>query len=357
MEKQGLLIVGRLHSSQERSAVLGLIKKLNWPVYVDINSGLRLGQPHTNIIHYFDLLLGHRQIQEMFTPEIVIQLGGKITSKRLYKHLKTTVLKHYFIIDKSPTRVNPEHIPGHQLEVDIVSFSNAITSKILGSPGSEKRTFLREVSNKIDHILNDTINTGGVLTEPAVARLISQHIPKNTGLFIASSMPIRNMNLFSAGNGCSVQSAANRGASGIDGTLASAIGFANGLQQTTTILIGDLALLHDLNSLALITSPNLHLIIVVINNNGGGIFSFLPIVKYKSIFDAYFGTPHDLNFKYAAKMFGLSYENPATQESFVEMYRNALMAKKSFLIEITIDRQLNTEFHKKITQKVFTELQ
>ena len=150
------------------------------------------------------------------------------------------------------------------------------------------------------------------ISEPGVARKITQLIPGNHVLFSASSMPIRDLDMFANPDSQPVPFAANRGASGIDGTVASAIGFSRGHHKPVTLLIGDLALLHDLNSLAFIKNYPEQVIIVVINNDGGGIFSFLPVPKHTEHFETCFGTPHGFNFEGAASQFGLNYIRPST---------------------------------------------
>ena len=354
----GLIILGRLHNDEERSVVLDLVQKLNWPVYVDITSGLRMGYPNTNFIHYFDLILHLRNLPNLFAPSMVMQFGGKITSKRLYEYIKTISPGSYYVVDKSPFRINPEHISGNRIEADIPTFCRALIDKIPGQSHSSALQLLKKFSQKVDNIIEHKINAKKSLGELEAARLISRYIPKKTGLFIASSMPIRNMNLFAVANGSPGLLGINRGASGIDGTLASAVGFAKGLGRgPTTLLIGDLALLHDLNSLALVKSEKMLLIVVVINNNGGGIFSFLPVSQHKPIFERYFGTPHHLDFKQAAQMFGLTYTKPSNRKDFVNDYKQALTREQGSLIEIESDRQQTVDFHTNLVAQVTSEIQ
>ena len=82
--------------------------------------------------------------------------------------------------------------------------------------------------------------------------MVAQHVPAESGLFLASSLPVREVDMYADHKGKSVVVGANRGASGIDGTVASACGFAAGLGRPVTLLTGDLALLYDLNSLAML---------------------------------------------------------------------------------------------------------
>jgi 2-succinyl-5-enolpyruvyl-6-hydroxy-3-cyclohexene-1-carboxylate synthase len=159
-------------------------------------------------------------------------------------------------------------------------------------------------------------------------------------------MPIRDLDTYAAADGAPVPVAANRGASGIDGTVATASGFARGLGGPATLLIGDLALLHDLNSLVMLR--DLRVVVVVLNNDGGGIFSFLPVSRYKEFFEPYFGTPQGVDFEPAAAMFGLGYERPGTTNEFMEVYRAACARDGSTLIEVRTDRKENVALHREL---------
>jgi 2-succinyl-5-enolpyruvyl-6-hydroxy-3-cyclohexene-1-carboxylate synthase len=167
-------------------------------------------------------------------------------------------------------------------------------------------------------------------------------------------MPIRDVDTFAAPDGAPVPVAANRGASGIDGTVASAAGFARGLGRPLTLLIGDLALLHDLNSLAMLR--DLPVVVVVLNNDGGAIFSFLPVARHKEFFEPYFGTPQGLSFEHAAAMFGLGYERPRSATEFVEAYSAAYVRNGPTLIEVRTDREENLEVHRRLLETLSTEL-
>jgi 2-succinyl-5-enolpyruvyl-6-hydroxy-3-cyclohexene-1-carboxylate synthase len=201
-----------------------------------------------------------------------------------------------------------------------------------------------EVGRHLDEIFSKEPN------EPLVARIISRSVPRGHGLVVASSMPVRDLDTYAAADGAPVPLAANRGASGIDGTVATAAGFARGLRRPVTVLIGDLALLHDLNSLAMLR--DVHVVVVVLNNDGGGIFSFLPVARHEEFFEPYFGTPQGVDFEPAAKMFGLAYERPGTTAEFVEAYGSACARGTSSLIEVRTDRTENVALHRRVLEEV-----
>jgi 2-succinyl-5-enolpyruvyl-6-hydroxy-3-cyclohexene-1-carboxylate synthase len=164
-------------------------------------------------------------------------------------------------------------------------------------------------------------------------------------------MPVRDLDTFAAPDGAPVPVAANRGASGIDGTVATAAGFARGLGRPVTLLIGDLALLHDMNSLAMLRG--VQVVVVVLNNDGGGIFSFLPVASQKQFFEPYFGTPQGLGFEPAAAMFGLAYEQPHTTGEFLGAYAGACASGVSSILEVRTDRGENVRLHAELLRLAF----
>ena len=216
---------------------------------------------------------------------------------------------------------------------------------------------LRSASDRISVTAAKFLKTAK-LTEPLVALTISELISSQHGLWVSNSMPIRDLDMFGVSTieenseVLSLRIGANRGTSGIEGAIASATGFAVGLQAPVTAIVGDLSSLYDLNSLALLPRNSQPVIVVIINNDGGGIFSFLPIAKSTQIFDTYFGTPHGINFCHAAAMFELDYYHPQHREDLIRDYTQALAARGSAIIEVTTDRTENLQLHQDLNRGI-----
>ena len=189
-----------------------------------------------------------------------------------------------------------------------------------------------------------------LFSEMKLVRTLTKIIPESHALFLGNSLPVREVDFYGSGNGSEVKVGLNRGASGIDGLVASSAGYSKGLNQPLTLLLGDLSLLHDLNSLKLISESPKPIVLIVLNNHGGGIFSFLPISEHKDIFETYFSTPHSLEFKDAAKMFKLSYFNPESPEEFESIYLKQASADKSCIIEVNTLKEDNIRVQKEWTE-------
>ena len=350
--KQGIIVVGKLSTDKERKAVEQLSKKLNWPIFADLTSRLRLGNSHTNVIHYFDQVLLTKAFNQLAKVDAVIHLGGRITSKRWYQFIEQAPIKNYLMVLNHPLRNDPLHMVTDRIHASVEQFCQYAVRHITKSNNQKWLTQCQELNKEVAQHIKQHFSEQVDLTEPETARLVSQLIKKDDALFLANSLPLREMDMYADTRGASVVIGSNRGASGIDGTIASAIGFSEGLKKDVTLLIGDLAFLYDLNSLPMLKTLDQKLVIVILNNNGGGIFSFLPIVKQKDVFEQYFGTPHNLKFKEAAKMFGLEYCVPKSKCDFVKDYKQAQKSSVSTIIEVKSNRQYNFKIHQDLNNQL-----
>jgi 2-succinyl-5-enolpyruvyl-6-hydroxy-3-cyclohexene-1-carboxylate synthase len=351
--ERGLVVAGRLPSRKHGEAVLRLADSLGWPLLPDVGSQLRLGAASKNLVQYHDALLASDSFEEAHPPGAVLHFGGRSLSKRLERFLATTRPDPYVVVRENPFRLDPGHRVTHSVEADVVDLCTALAQAAERHPPAAAASWTaswREASERVDGYLDRVFEEARNLNEPLVARLVSRHIPEGHALCVASSMPVRDLDTFAASDGAPAPVAANRGASGIDGTVATAAGFARGSGRPVTLLMGDLALLHDLNSLALLRG--LPVTVVVLNNDGGAIFSFLPVARHKAFFEPYFGTPHGLSFEHAAAMFSLHYEHPRSAAKVIETYRAACERNGPTLIEVRTDRAENVELHRRLLSEI-----
>ena len=158
-------------------------------------------------------------------------------------------------------------------------------------------------------------------------------------LFYGSSMPIRDADFLAIHPPRDWHAGANRGASGIDGLIASAAGHAIGTGEPVVAFVGDVSALHDLSSLSLAAMVETLLVIVVLNNDGGGIFRYLPIAKHSDVFEALFTTPHGLSFAPVAKALGLAAESPTTRAAMKKSVAKALKRGGATVIEVSCARE------------------
>ncbi|MEO0858209.1 MAG: 2-succinyl-5-enolpyruvyl-6-hydroxy-3-cyclohexene-1-carboxylic-acid synthase [Bacteroidota bacterium] len=362
--ERGVVVVGRLRTEAESSAARRVAEALGWPLLADVESGLRTGHAdHPLVVAHADLVLTSAPFCAAVRPDAVLHLGGRPVSKRLAQHLAACAPPCYAVVRDGPDRFDPRHHVTHRFESDLVAFADALLAGDVVNPTDDAwQAGWHKADTAVRKHLADTLDAVDQhepLSEPLVARLVSQHRPADHALVLAASMPIRDVDAFADPTVPAAEVFANRGASGIDGTVATAAGVARGRSAPATLLIGDLALLHDLNSLALLRDPDVSMaaqppvVIVAINNDGGGIFHFLPLAREgvesgavpAANFERFFGTPHGLGFADAARLFNLAYHAPTTPAGFIEAYRTACTAATSSLIEVRTERDANRALH------------
>lgn len=345
--RRGLIVIGSLPKERDREAAAALSERLGWPVAADIRSGLRLGAGPGNLVPYIDQLLLSERLRAAFAPDVVLHLGGQPTSKRLAQALSALSDAALISVQEHPFRHDPGHRITHRLQADINRFCALLTGQLAPgatAPAGAWGAGLREASALAGAAIDDFV-AAAPFGEIAAARIVSREIPAGHGLFLGNSMPIRDMEMFADTAGARPEVAANRGASGIDGIVSTASGFACGLGQPATLMIGDLSLLHDLTALVHLRALPQPLIIVVLNNGGGGIFQFLPIARHPDLLDPWFTAPHDVEFAGIRRLFGIPCHRPATAAEFVAVYREACASGASAVIEVRTDRAENLAAH------------
>lgn len=339
----GLLLVGRLHSVAEKEGVLTLARKLQWPVLPDITSGLRCeDRSDAGIIHYYDQLLLANQPPARIAPDVILHIGGQFTSRRLLDWISHQRPKQFVNLNSGAWPHDPYRQNTMRVSADIAVAAEQLVACIASASPSTSIEWWQSGSARVRRAIDGQQAVAQALGEPLVAKWISEMIPDRSGLFIGSSMAIRAFDMFATPGPKRITIAANRGASGIDGTLATAIGFARGLRAAVTVVLGDLTLLHDLNSLALVAPSEEPITLVVINNDGGRIFSFLSFADPGAEFERHFIAPHGYTFEAAAQMFHWNYRHPTTAVEFAEAYRQASVGHAHTLIEVSIHKDMYT---------------
>ncbi|MGK7932601.1 MAG: 2-succinyl-5-enolpyruvyl-6-hydroxy-3-cyclohexene-1-carboxylic-acid synthase [Microcystaceae cyanobacterium] len=354
--EEGILCIGRLNNFSEQELVIKFAKQLNWPVFADVQSGLRLNSSIPQLIPYFDYLVLQENFNKLYPIETVLQIGDRIISKSFQQWLSKSEITHHIVVTDYEEQYDPNYTVTWQIKSNISLFCQQIIDSLSLSQQEDLLKKLQQQSQTVELTIDNILNQQTSLNEPLVSRLISHYLPAEHGLYLANSMAIREMDRYGVSDGKNRKVAANRGTSGIEGTIATASGFSKGIKAPVTVLIGDLAFLHDLNSLAQLNALDYPLIIVLVNNDGGGIFSFLPISEVSDVFEPYFGTPHGLQFKAASQLFKIDYYQPQTPTEFAQMYQTALNSSQSTLIEVISDRTYNYQLHQDLQNEILSQL-
>jgi 2-succinyl-5-enolpyruvyl-6-hydroxy-3-cyclohexene-1-carboxylate synthase len=350
--KRGLIVAGTLPPYIDVQPVVALAERLHWPLVADIHSGARFcGLRSTAVVSHFDLFLRVEEFRRKFQPDLILHFGGPPISKHLARYLAEGDAEQIMVSDH-PHRHDPDHMVTRRVESDPIWLATELAARLGRSPSALHDAFVAAEQASAAVIESFLTSNVELVSEFGVAREIFEQATDERGIFLATSMPIREADAFAAAGDSRLHVCANRGVNGIDGTIASAVGFAAGRQSAVTLLIGDLAFLHDLNSLALVGQSAQPITIVVINNDGGGIFSFLPVAGATEHFERFFGTPHGVDFAPSAAQFGIDYCRVDTLSGFVSEYGYAITSGVSSIIEVTSERARNLSQHQQLWDTV-----
>lgn len=308
LPEHGLIIAGPAQPvlpDQYCRAIAHLSKSLGYPVLAEGISPLRnYVNLNLNLISTYDLILRNPIVADKLVPEIVIRIGEMPTSKQLRTWL-TTTQPPQLIVDPDGRNLDPLHGKTTHLRLTVEAFAHSIPRHTKPSTAYLDRWRMAEAQAR--RMLDKTMAETEFLFECKVAWLLSKVLPAGTPLFISSSMPVRDVEFFWSPNNFKIKPFFNRGANGIDGSLSTALGIAH-RQQSSVMLTGDLALLHDTNGFLLRSQFAGHLTIVLIDNNGGGIFEMLPISQFEPPFETFFATPQSVNFAQLCTTYGIEHE-------------------------------------------------
>ena len=338
---EALVIAGGCRPDEVRAAQQ-FASELDAPLLTDITSNFR-GITPDNVSN-----------PKLPSPNTVVHVGGRIVSKAWLKYTQSSLPDSRILhLSSNDSPINPsQHGAYEHILADLSNCRFNIRRHGAGTTQFRKTWEASESARRIA-IQRVVEESGDQLHEPGIAWQLGQLIPVEHGLFIGNSTPIRDMDWFSNWpQDKDVVVGANRGASGIDGLLATAVGFAMGLDRKTTLLIGDLSALHDLNSMSLLAQSAVPLIVLIINNLGGGIFDLLPIAKQTEHYERFFATPHSRGFHHAAQMFDLNYAKSTTFSEFATQYAEATRSSVSTVIELRTDREYNMRIRKLIQAEI-----
>jgi 2-succinyl-5-enolpyruvyl-6-hydroxy-3-cyclohexene-1-carboxylate synthase len=330
--RRGVIIAGRGASRD----VLSLSASLGWPIFADAVSGVR--EQNSSVVIAFDAILRSEVFALSHVPEFVIRIGAPPASKVLAQWIKKNECR---VVQLRSSELVTD--PDHAVEFTVIGDVAATTRILASSTTSCDKTWIQEWTTAEETTQKAIADwTSKNYSEPSIARTVTAAMTVGSHLVISSSMPIRDVEWFGTStSGVTVHS--NRGTNGIDGVISTAVGVALSTKARVTVLIGDVACLHDSNGLWALSRRDVDLTIVVTNNDGGSIFSFLPQAQIvsNSDFELLYGTPHGASFEHLAATHGIAYEHVTS----VKDLEATLQRGGTRLIELPCDRFANVSQH------------
>jgi 2-succinyl-5-enolpyruvyl-6-hydroxy-3-cyclohexene-1-carboxylate synthase len=335
--ERGLLFAG---DGPDAAPLVAVAERLGWPVLAEPTSGARHG---AHAIGTAALLAQAEAFAAAHQPDLVLRVGRPQLSRPVAA-LAGRGVERQILIDPDGAWLDPGRALSRIVRGDITATAAGLLERLAPREPGEWLAGWRAADARARAAVDALLDAEG-LTEPRVARDVAAAVPPGGTLVVGSSMPIRDLDQVMAPRG-DIRVLANRGVSGIDGFVSTAVGIALASGGPTVALCGDLSLLHDANGLL---GADADLTIVVVNNDGGGIFSFLPQARHPDGFERVFGTPHGADLSSLAAAYGAAHELVHAPE---RLHGKETVNGGVRILEVRTDRAANVALHRRLRDAV-----
>jgi 2-succinyl-5-enolpyruvyl-6-hydroxy-3-cyclohexene-1-carboxylate synthase len=304
--RSGVIVAGRQLDPELREPLAELARASGFPILAEPTSQLRCG-PHdrSHVVSTYDHLLRDESFRESAKPDLVLRFGEMPTSKPLRTWLAESGADQ-IVVDPRCGWNEPTGRAAALLRADPTELASGWAARLCDEQRPAPTIWLEADAAAREDLLSELEDLDET-TEPGLHLALGQAHSDGDLVYTASSMPIRDQEAYLPPSATDALFLCNRGANGIDGLVSSGIGAAHASGRPTTIVTGDLGLLHDIGGLAALRDVSVPVRIVVVNNDGGGIFGFLPQAKALAAeeFEALLTTPRNVDVAKAAALFDL----------------------------------------------------
>jgi 2-succinyl-5-enolpyruvyl-6-hydroxy-3-cyclohexene-1-carboxylate synthase len=342
--RRGVITLGPLPPPRTLS-LLTLGALLGWPVLAEPLSGLRLDAGGAGrALAAGQLLIGDPGWLERHRPDVVLQVGAAPTTRPTQTFVAGSSL---VVLDREHLDPDPEHRAERRILVDPELFAAVAWNRHAEDPPAVPGGWLEAwrqadllARASVDRVLDPWIEP----FEGRVARDLAAFLPHGAVLCIGSSSPVRDLDTFMAPRRPPrvwtapdlLRVVGNRGASGIDGFISTALGVAVAGTGPTYVLMGDLTFLHDAGALLWSGRAEIDLVVVVLANGGGELFSLLPQRELPELREL-FVTPHRVDLGAVSAAAGVGHERVLRSEDLLPAVQRAARARGIRVVEVMID--------------------
>lgn len=301
--KRKMIICGGLPPSNPVQEILaGLISDPSLIILTESTSNLTLDHTITCIDRVLATI--SKNDEKDFTPDLLVTLGGPVVSKKIKAFIRNHKPLYHWHLDPDILHIDTYQSLTHHIPLEPEAFLNQIKDSI-NSTNSTYRDRWLEKDNTAEEAHKDYI-VDLKWSDMKVFETVLQYLPEGSDLQMGNSTPVRYVQLYKPFK--PLNYFANRGTSGIDGCVSTAVGAAISSGNLTTLVIGDMAFFYDTNGLWHHHVPA-NLRIILINNGGGGIFRIIEGPAGIPELEQYFETRHQFTANNIAATFGLDYSS------------------------------------------------
>jgi 2-succinyl-5-enolpyruvyl-6-hydroxy-3-cyclohexene-1-carboxylate synthase len=357
---RGLIVAGPADPpGVDAQAVTALAHATGFPILADPLSGLRFGG-HTRVtptVGGYDGYLDPRVTDGWPEPDTIFRIGASPTSKRLRTYLAGTDARQ-LVVDPAGAWREAEFRATDLVVADPSRLAARLAEVVSGGGDADWRE--RWVAAERTHrdVVADAVDDGaGGYFEGAILADVADLAPEPATLVVSNSNPVRDADRYMAPTDAGYTVLGNRGASGIDGVVSTALGAGSATTDHLTLVIGDLAYHHDGNGLLSALRCGVDATVVLVNNDGGGIFHRLPIESFDPPFTEAFKTPHGLDFEPTTDLYDLGYATVDDRGGFREAYAESAESDGTDVIDVRTDGEASQRTRERLVEETVAELE
>ncbi|AZH25683.1 2-succinyl-5-enolpyruvyl-6-hydroxy-3-cyclohexene-1-carboxylic-acid synthase [Haloplanus aerogenes] len=357
--ERGLIVAGPADPpGVDPQAVTALAHATGFPIVADPLSGLRFGG-HTRVtttVGGYDGYLDPRVTDDWPDPDAVLRIGASPTSKRLRKYLARTDARQ-FVVDPAGAWREAEFTATDLVVADPSRLAGRLAELVGGPDAPDWRERWADADRTHREVVGDATGDGaGGYFEGTVLADVADLAPEPATLVVSNSNPVRDADRYMPPAAAGYTVLGNRGASGIDGVVSTALGAGSATTDHLTLVIGDLAYYHDSNGLLSVLRCGVDATIVLIGNDGGGIFYRLPIESFDPPFTEAFKTPHGLDFEPTADLYALGYTAVDDREAFCDAYADSVASEGTDVIDVRTNGEASQRTRERLVEETVAEL-
>lgn len=360
--QKGVIVAGPVADPE---AVGPLLVRLSgatgFPLLADPLSGARFGHDRPSLlIAHADLFLRDGAARDALRPDLILRVGRPPTSAGVLTFLRECSGVPQLVVAHGPPLKDSLSPTSRRVQGNVPF----VLARAAEACEPEAADGWKDLWQRVEGAAREAVHAAqGVFFEGDVLSAVVDAVPPGGALFVSNSMPVRDLDAFGGAWAKPLRTFANRGASGIDGVVSTAAGIAaanapcpedRGRRRRPPVVavLGDVAFLHDANGLFVVGRDRLNVLFVVINNDGGGIFHMLPISKHEPEFTRYFTTPHGLDFRHLAALYGIPHRRVDEATGLREELARSVIEPGPKILEIRTDRSENQRRHREVAHAV-----
>ncbi|MDH7514263.1 MAG: 2-succinyl-5-enolpyruvyl-6-hydroxy-3-cyclohexene-1-carboxylic-acid synthase [Bacteroidota bacterium] len=331
------------------------------PVFAEASSQLRYGPLRTRLlISTPSFLLWDPLLRDSIRPGLILHLGAYPTPGIWQSFIAENDSCEQVRISPNLRRVDPEAVVAMHVHAPPAAMLEALAERFERRPhethDKEWALTLQEADAHARAALDEVLAVMSPDFYGLAYRRLADSVPDGSALVVSNSMPIRDMDMFLPVMERDVDVFVNRGVSGVDGMISTALGISRARGTPTILLIGDIAFLHDLDGLLAARRAGAKLTIVVVNNDGGGIFHHLPIHQFDPPFTERFATPHGIEIAPLVRSFGFPCMSVQRWDEYIAFIAESENTDGVRVAEVRADRTAALELRERVVESVMSRV-